>query len=174
MKATFFFLFFSFVIISSGLAQDSIPPFKSVDLNGKDVFMPGTAKGKYTILGFMASVKAQNDLITWYDPITDNFDWDTDVNIYFTVLLGGMSQNNSSSMRQKMKEVVLEEYYKNVLIFLGNAENLSKKLNMKDKDVPYFFVLDPEGKIVYQTSGAYTEDKLDEIIIAIDGEIMNK
>ena len=32
-----------------------------------------------------------------------------------------------------------------------------------EEDIPYFFVLDPEGRIVYATSGKYSEDKMDAI-----------
>ncbi|PCI16312.1 MAG: hypothetical protein COB62_08035 [Piscirickettsiaceae bacterium] len=37
------------------------------------------------------------------------------------------------------------------------------KAYLKDKNKPYFFVLDENGKIVYATSGKYTAKKLDEI-----------
>jgi hypothetical protein len=33
-------------------------------------------------------------------------------------------------------------------------------LDFEKKDIPYFFVVDPEGKIVYATSGKYSEAKM--------------
>jgi predicted transcriptional regulator len=36
-------------------------------------------------------------------------------------------------------------------------------LDFEKKDIPYFFVLDKDGKIVYATSGKYTSAKLDEV-----------
>ena len=43
-----------------------------------------------------------------------------------------------------------------------------KALDFEKKDVPYFFLLDQTGKIVYATSGAYSERKMDGITGAID------
>jgi len=36
-------------------------------------------------------------------------------------------------------------------------------LNMKDKNSPYFFVLDENGKILYATSGSFSEKKMEDI-----------
>ena len=44
-------------------------------------------------------------------------------------------------------------------------------LNFDGKDVPYFYVLDPDGYIVYATSGRYTEGKMQEIIDVLDGAL---
>ena len=43
-----------------------------------------------------------------------------------------------------------------------------KALNFKGRDLPYFFVLNPAGEIVYATSGKYSERKMQEIIEAVD------
>jgi len=47
------------------------------------------------------------------------------------------------------------------LFYKGSLDPYKKHL--KDKHKPYFFVLDDQGKIVYSTSGRYSEKKLDKI-----------
>jgi 5-dehydro-2-deoxygluconokinase len=37
------------------------------------------------------------------------------------------------------------------------------ELDFEKKDIPYFFVLDKDGKIIFATSGSYSESKLDQI-----------
>jgi hypothetical protein len=34
---------------------------------------------------------------------------------------------------------------------------------MTDKDIPYIFVLDATGRIVFRTQGAFTDEKLEAI-----------
>jgi predicted transcriptional regulator len=34
---------------------------------------------------------------------------------------------------------------------------------MDQKDIPYIFVLDKDGKIIYQTSGAYSDEKIEKM-----------
>lgn len=50
-----------------------------------------------------------------------------------------------------------------ILFYKGELKTYKEALDFERKDIPYFFVLDPEGKIVYATSGKYTEEKLDEV-----------
>jgi hypothetical protein len=50
-----------------------------------------------------------------------------------------------------------------VLFYKGELKPYKETLEFDKKDVPYFFVLDPNGKIVHATLGKYTEDKMDEI-----------
>jgi predicted transcriptional regulator len=50
-----------------------------------------------------------------------------------------------------------------VVVYKGELTAYKEILKMDDKTKPYIYVLDKEGKIVFVTSGAYTEDKMDEI-----------
>jgi hypothetical protein len=50
-----------------------------------------------------------------------------------------------------------------ILFYKGELKPYKEALDFEKRDIPYFFVLDPEGKIVFATSGAFTEDKLDEV-----------
>lgn len=41
---------------------------------------------------------------------------------------------------------------------------------MKDKEAPYVFVVDPQGRIVHRTQGAFSDEKLDAIEEALSPE----
>ena len=55
-----------------------------------------------------------------------------------------------------------------MLFYKGEIKSYRQSLDFDKNDVPYFFVLDKEGKILYATSGAFTSGKLDEIEAVID------
>jgi hypothetical protein len=44
-----------------------------------------------------------------------------------------------------------------------DLEPLKEALDMDDKDIPYFFLLDASGKVVHRTQGAFTDAKLEAI-----------
>ncbi|MCE2956045.1 MAG: hypothetical protein LW841_02710, partial [Flammeovirgaceae bacterium] len=50
-----------------------------------------------------------------------------------------------------------------ILFYKGELKKYKEALDFERRDIPYFFVLDPEGKIVHATSGAYTEKKMDAV-----------
>ena len=44
-----------------------------------------------------------------------------------------------------------------------NVSDFMSALNIKNTDEPLFFVLDSDGNIIYQTSGKYSDSKLNAI-----------
>jgi hypothetical protein len=50
-----------------------------------------------------------------------------------------------------------------ILFYKGELKPYKDALNFEKKDVPYFFVLDKEGKILYATSGRYSVAKMNEV-----------
>jgi hypothetical protein len=49
------------------------------------------------------------------------------------------------------------------LFYKGDLKPYKESLDFEKKDIPYFFVLDVSGKILYATTGKFTEDKMDHI-----------
>ena len=50
-----------------------------------------------------------------------------------------------------------------ILFYKGNLKPYKDALDFQQKDIPYFFVLDKNGKIVYATSGSYTDEKMAKV-----------
>ena len=107
-------------------------------IDQKRITMPADVKGKYTLLCFASSTKAQKDLETWLDPVYQKFIAKTgimddmyDVNVFFIPLVKGSNQMFAE--------------------------------NMTSGEIPYLFLLDKDARIIYRTNGGYTEDKFDRI-----------
>jgi hypothetical protein len=49
-----------------------------------------------------------------------------------------------------------------VLFCKSDLAEVTSALNLQD-NTPSFFLLDKQGKIIYRTTGAFTEKKFDEI-----------
>lgn len=152
----------------------AFPVLKGETVEGKAMQLPASVKGKYTLLGLAFSNKSDKALQTWFEPVYTRFmsdrgnaglfaDFAYDVNVYFVPMFTGANKVAAGPARKRMLKEVDTELHKHVLFYIGELEPYQNQLGLKDKDEPYFFVLDEEGKIVYATSGAYSEKKMDQV-----------
>ncbi|HEY6160176.1 MAG TPA: hypothetical protein VI112_03110 [Bacteroidia bacterium] len=160
-------LFFSFRT-NSGVVGNLFPDISGITLDDKKISVPNNTKGKSTIIALAYSQDAEKELGTWTEPAYDKFIGKTeimsyDVNLYFIPMFSGAKASLAESAREKFKKENDPQLYPYVLIYKGDIEQYKNTLQMSKKESPYIFVLDKDGKIVYATSGAYTEAKMDEI-----------
>ncbi len=159
----------SFTFIE-GPVGTAFPAMKVETLESKVLNLPSDIKGKSSIICLAYSDDAEKDLKTWYEPMYDKFIAKTelmsdayDLNLYFIPMFTGVKEAAAEKSKKEMKETVQVDIQPHVVIYKGEVDSFVAKLKMEDKKKPYIFVLDKEGKIIYATSGAYTEDKMDEI-----------
>ena len=147
---------------------DKFPNIKGESLDNKMIELPKAAKGKYCLIGMASSQKAEADLQTWMQPVYDMFitqntfiPIDYNLDIYFVPMLTGTNKGFYDKAMKKTKNEIDSELAPYVLFYKGSLDPY--KAHLKDKNKPYFFVLDGNGKIIYSTSGKYTAKKLDQI-----------
>ncbi|UZR94627.1 hypothetical protein [Chondrinema litorale] len=156
------------------------PSIEGETLKDRKVVLPQDTKGKYTLIAVAYSKKSDELLKGWYSPMYRTFveppevafipTDDYDVNMYFVALLKGIYKVADNKISNKMKSGIDAKFHKNMVIYTGKINDYKKQLNLGQKDLPYFFVLDKNGNIVYHTQGAYSDKKLYEIQSAIETE----
>lgn len=149
------------------------PALSGKTLTDKTISIPQDTKGKFTLIGMAYSKKSEESLKGWFQPVYTTFIdknksmWETsspyNVNIYFIPMLAGIKEMAASTIEKKLKEGVDKELQPFVLLYAGNIDEYKQKLKFNGKDKAYFFVLDKNGKIVYATSGDYSDKKMQEI-----------
>ncbi len=165
----------------TALAQvgDQFPDLSGLKVNGKEVTLPADGAGKYTLIGMAYSKKSEDDLKSWYGPVYNKFvhkaeggglfdSFGYDVNVYFVPMFTGIKSAAEPAARKKALKKMDPRLHDNVLFYRGKLKPYKDKLDFEKKDIPYFFVLDPNGKIVHATSGAFSDRKLDRVEEAID------
>lgn len=164
-------------IPKAGVLGTVFPDMICENYNGQDINLPKDTKGKYTLLAIAFSNAAEDDLKTWIKPIynkfigkvdaseADVFDVhiDYDVNLYFVPMFTGFNKLTSKSSKEKIKSRTDKELYP-YLLFYDGGKTYKEELDFKKRDTPYFFVLDKEGKVVYNTSGKYDDKKMEKIL----------
>jgi hypothetical protein len=159
-----------FLLIAGLSSAQSLPEVSGETIENKNMTFPRDLMGKYSLLCFASSQKAQGDLESWLDPVYQKFIAKTgimddmyDVNVFFMPVLTGTNLAFSTSIKNKFKEAAQEDLKSHVLFCNKDGKELLAKLNMEKSEVPYFFLLDKEGKIIYRTSGKYSDEKFDAI-----------
>jgi len=156
------------------------PVVSGKTLTNKNISLPSNTKGKYTLIGVAYSKKSDDLLKGWYSPLYNTFispptsslfpQDDYDINMYFIALMKGIYKVADNTITKKMKQGIDKKFHDNVLLYQGKIKDYKKELKLGEKDLPYFFVLDKNGKIVYHTSGAYSDRKKFNIQSAIETE----
>lgn len=167
-----------FVLLASiqiGFAQVVGKPFPNMvaeTVEDKKVNLPGDVKGKYTLLGLAYSKKSEDELNSWFNPVFGKFiqksngmlsSFGYDVNVYFVPMFTGINAAATGTAKKKAIKNVDPQLLPYILFYKGELKTYKEELDFERRDMPYFFVLDPEGKIVYATTGAYTDKKMDEV-----------
>lgn len=164
--------------VSAQVVGKTFPDMAAETVEDKKVSLPTDVKGKYTLLGLAYSKKSEDELNSWFTPVFEKFIQKTngglmagmgyDVNVYFVPMFTGINAAAQGTAKKKAIKNVDPQLLPYILFYKGELKTYKEALDFEKKDIPYFFVLDPTGKIVFATSGKYSEDKMDEVENAIE------
>lgn len=150
------------------------PELEGETIQDKEITLPGDTNGKYTLVGMAFSQKSDDELQSWFKPVYSRFlqssgnaglfsDFAYDVNVYFVPMFSGVKKAAAGAAKKQALKKVDPELHPHILFYVGEISSYREALQLKEKDQPYFFVLDKAGKVVYATSGNYTEEKMEEV-----------
>jgi hypothetical protein len=159
-------------ICNAQIEGKMFPDMTAETVEDKQVNLPKDTKGKYTLLGLAYSKKSEDELNSWFQPVFETFIQKTtglmsgmgyDVNVYFVPMFTGVNAAATGTAKKKAAKNIDPQLLPYVLFYKGKLEPYKDALDFQHKDVPYFFVLNAEGKIIYATSGKFSDEKLEEI-----------
>ncbi len=182
MKLRLFCTAFACLALSlqvSAQVGKTFPALKAETVESKVVNLPKDTQDKYTLLGLAYSKKSEKDLLTWFNPIYQKFvhkpkkpglfsAFAYDVNVFFVPMFTGVNAAATGTAKKKAMKNIDPRLLPHILFYKGAIKPYKEKLGLQKKDVPYFYVVDKSGKIVYSTTGAYSESKMDKIEEAVD------
>lgn len=173
MKRTMVLLFGLTLALNSLAQVGKVFPSMDVEtVDDKKMKLPNDTNGKFTILGLAYSKKSEDELNTWFQPVYDKFvakasglfeGFGYDVNVYFVPMFTGINAAASGTAKKQALKNVDPQLLPKILFYKGELKPYKEALNFDSKELPYFYVLDKDGKIVYSTSGKFSPKKLDEI-----------
>jgi hypothetical protein len=174
MKRFFYVVCFSLTVslLEAQVIGKTFPDMEAETVEDKKVKLPGDVAGKYTLIGMAYSKKSEAELNSWFQPVFQKFIQKTkglmagftyDVNVYFVPMFTGVNAAATGTAKRKAAKSIDPQLLPYILFYRGELKTYKEALDFEKRDIPYFFVLDPQGKIVYATSGKYTEEKMDAV-----------
>ena len=146
------------------------PEMQTKNADGKAITLPKAVNGKFSVIGMAYSQDAEQELATWYEPMyirfvdkSGIFELVYDVNLKLVLMFTGANQAAAGKVMKRMKAEADEELLNYVVFYQGELQTYKESLKLKDKNKPYIFVLDHEGKIIYVTTGRFTDEKMEEL-----------
>ncbi|MBK5279573.1 MAG: hypothetical protein JJE09_11995 [Bacteroidia bacterium] len=158
--------------LSAQVIGKMFPDMEAETVEDQKIKLPESTNGKYTLLGLAYSKKSEDELNSWFGPVFNKFiqkskgflsGFEYDVNVYFVPMFTGVNAAATGTAKRKALKNIDPQLLPYILFYKGELKTYKDALDFEKRDIPYFFVLDPTGKIVFATSGAYTEDKLDQV-----------
>ena len=148
------------------------PDMVAETVEDKKVSLPADVKGKFTLLGLAYSKKSEDELRTWFEPIFSKFvqkpegllaGMGYDVHVFFVPMFTGINAAAEGTAKRKAMKNLDPLLFPHILFYKGELKPYKEALDFEKRDIPYFFVLNADGKIVYATSGSFSDQKLDAI-----------
>lgn len=166
------FLIFA-ALLTMAQVGDRFPAMEAETLKNEFVTIPSDLSDKYTLIGLAYSKKSEQYLKSWFEPVYNQFiykpttpsvfDISFDVHCYFIPMFTGAKRPAYQKTMNKLQKTIDKRLQPNVLFYKGQLKEYKEALGFEGNDIPYFFVLNPEGEIIYATSGRYTKTKMQEI-----------
>lgn len=152
---------------------NKFPSITCTNLKDKEVVLPTDMQNKRTVVALMLSTKADKYMQNWAQPLYNSLMADGmggmmsgnmyNANLCFVGAVKGLAKLALPEMIKKAKNQVDKKFHGNFMYTDTDMDALMKALNITDKSLPHFIVVENDGSIIYQTSGEYTEDKLNDI-----------
>jgi hypothetical protein len=159
--------------VASGQVIGKVFPGMTAEtVEDKKINLPQDVAGKYTLIGLAYSKKSEDELNSWFQPVFERFvqkstglmsGFTYDVNVYFVPMFTGVNAAATGTAKKKAAKSIDPQLLPYILFYKGELKPYKEALDFEKKDIPYFFVLDPAGKIVFATSGKYTDEKMEAV-----------
>lgn len=159
----------------NGQTGENFPTLEGELLEGGAITLPKPPPGQAAVIGMAYSKKAEDALKTWYQPMYDTFVLKRGIfdhiytnDLYMIPMFTGTKKVAYEAAMKKMREENRPDLFPHIIFYKGSLEPYASTLRMTDKKMPYLFVVDENGVVVYATSGKFTEKKKQAIEAALE------
>ena len=158
----------SWLFVQATYAQQPFPALTGETADGTAITLPSASEKAYTIIGLAYSQKAQPALEEWFEPAYLRFvakhglfAGAYDCAVYFVPLFTGVNKAAYEPSMKRFRKSAAPEIVEHVVFSKADLDQLKAALGLEQRDIPYFFVLDAEGRIIHRTQGDFTDEKLE-------------
>ena len=139
------------------------PAIEAETLSGEKITFPDVTKGKYAFILIAFKRQTQGEVDSWLDPFIKEFGKHKSVTFYEIPMISKNWKWMSGWIDAGMRAGVPKSKHDHVATYYGPLSKYFSYFNVKDPGTVYVFLLDKEGKIIYNTSGPADDYKFSEL-----------
>ena len=168
---------FIYLLFTASAYSQPFPTLRAQNLQDKDVTLPDYVKDKRAVICLAFSVKADESLKKWIQPLYNQLIADGmgglmggnmyNANLCFVAMLRGIAKMGMGELKSRSKKSIDPRLHSLFLISDDDADALMQQLKITDKNEPHFIVVNEKGNILFQTWGAYSDKKMESITDAL-------
>lgn len=162
--------------VYSAQVGKSFPVINGSTLDEKASVLP-VKNGKFSVIAIAFHRDAETDLKKWLNPLFQTFIKDDkesskgidvadvyDVNFMFVPVIAGFKR-----FAEEFKKDTDARFWKYIMdTEKADMKGLQAALGITDNKIPYFFIVNAEGKIVAVESGKFLQSKIDKLEDAVE------
>lgn len=155
---------------SAVCAQQQFPAVEGEAATGGKVVLPRVDGQAWSVVAVICDKRAQAELEKWFAPAYNRFVMKSGLfaasyraDLFLLPIYTGLDKAAYGPSMKALRKNVDADIAGHVVFFKDDAGPVLKALGIEDRRRPYFFTVDPAGRIVHRESGPFTVEKLDAL-----------
>ena len=149
--------------MSNEVQSQEFPTIEAETLSGKKILFPDITTGKYALILVAFKRQTQGEVDSWLDPFIEEFGDRESVTFYEIPMISKNWKWMSGWIDAGMRSGVPKNKHDHVATYYGPLTEYFDYFGVDDSGKVYVFLLDPEGNIIWKTSGRANENTFNEL-----------
>ncbi len=137
---------------------DVLPPLRGEFLTGRPALLPQAASGKVALLLLGFTYDSRFEVEAWTKEFRHQFEKNQNVTFYEIPMIGGLARMGKWFIDSGMRRGTPKADRENVITVYGGTDPWKQRVGFSDPKAAYLILIDPAGKVVWQSSGGFVEE----------------
>ena len=164
----FLFFFYSYLYSYNDLVGKSLLPQYGKTLSGKNIELPDYFYGKFVFVAFGFSRKTQYDFDSWMITLKKKYSDKKNLLFFEIPMIGKKSKFQKLFIQNGMKIGINKSLHDNIMTFYGDTYEYKEYYGFNEENTGYFLLLDKNSTIIWQNSGAATQEDILKLYFILD------
>ncbi len=138
---------------------DALPPLQGEYLTGRAALLPQAASGKVALLLLGFTYDSRFEVEAWTKDFRHEFEKNPKVTFYEIPLIGGMARLGKWFIDSGMRRGTPQADQENVITVYGGTDAWKQRVGFSDPKAAYLILIDANGKVAWQCSDGFGEDR---------------
>ncbi len=141
------------------LAANPLPRAEGESLTGQKALLPDALRGQTAVVVWSFTREAGEQVEKWVAPLARDR-----VNVYSAAVIEAAPRLIRPMIRASMRRASPQPFHERFICITRGEKELRQALNVRNDKVPYLTIVNPDGAVVWQHAGPYSEAALAELM----------